>query len=466
MIFNMNHKNQTEFDFLQKICAYFDTLDIDLNGKTICVCLSGGADSVALLLSLSAISYEYNFKVSACHFNHMIRGDEADKDEEFCKEFCKTNNIKLYCGRDDVPAYAKLYKKSIEEAARECRYAFFERIYGKNDVDFCATAHNMNDDAETLLFNLIRGTGSNGASAISAVNKYILRPLLKIKRSEIEEFLEIYGQSFVTDSTNLSDEYTRNYIRHVVIPDIEKINPSVIDALSRYIDACRIDRNYFESETARHMDDDLRVLHKALRHRIIIKKYRNISNDFLNHNLLYQLDDSLFTKKRAIVPMNDEFEAIIQEGKIDFYRREENVKFEFDDIELSYGMNTLFGNRVIINLSDDIIDECENFNKISISALLSFDNIVGKLRVRNRRVGDKICIHGVNRSLKKLFIEKKIPKEYRDIIPIISDEQGIIYVPFVGIADRVYPIKPILKKYIYTVLDTVDRERWNNAYEK
>lgn len=459
--------NMVNNNLISKIRVFFDTLSIDLKDKGICVCLSGGADSVALLLSLTTVSKYYGFNVYACHFNHMIRGYEADKDEEFCKSLCEKIGIKLYCGRDDVPAYARLNKISMEDAARQCRYAFFERIYSKNNIDFCATGHNMNDNAETLIFNLIRGSGINGASAIPPINGHIIRPFLNVKRDEIESFLSDLDQEFVTDSTNLSDDYTRNNIRHNIIPAMEKINPSLVDTLSRFIVSNRADRDYFENEIVDLLDSDLRNLHRALRSRVIFKKFNDFSGEFLNNALLCEIEKAILSDTRIVLPINNNTEAIVQNGNVCFYNKCDVDSLNYPEVTLNYGDNLIFSDKVIISISNTKDNESKKINKISTSDLISFDNIYGELRVRNRLIGDKICIRGVNRTLKKLFIEKKIPKEYRNIIPILCDDKGIIYVPFVGISDRVYT-KNIngQNKYITTVLNTVNIERWYNAYEK
>ncbi len=452
-------------DFLRKLSAYFDSLQIDVNGKGLCVCLSGGADSVSLLRGLVSIAPKYGFTVFACHFNHMIRGDESDRDEMFCKELCEKLNIKIFRGRHDVPEYAKYYKLSMEEAARDCRYAFFKRVCERDSVDYCVTAHNMNDDAETLLFNLIRGTGLNGATAIAPNKDKILRPLLKVKRCEIESYLEEIGQDFVTDSTNESLEYSRNYIRHKLIPDIEALNPSVIEALSKYIESCRTDREYFDSIVDMNLESNLFNVPKAVRDRVIIKKYKLFCGGSLNYQMISDIEKAIDSKTRTIIPLYGNTEAIVEKGNVKFNYKSETVSFSFDSVNVDEGENRLFGERVSLIIGEEQ-KHFENINKISTTDKLSFDNIIGGINVRNRRIGDKILIHGMHKSLKKLFIENKIPKEYRDIIPILSDDEGIIYVPFVGISDRVYPKNSENVKVVTTIFNTIDTERWMNAYEE
>ncbi len=456
--------SQPKTDFIRKLNGYFDSLPFSVEGTTLCVGLSGGADSVSLLLGLIEIKENCGFSVVACHFNHMIRGDEADRDELFCQQLCKQLGVKIFCGRDDVPLYANLHKIGIEQAARECRYAFFERILQKRSVDFCVTAHNKNDDAETLLFNLIRGSGSNGASSISPYSDGILRPLLKIDREEIELFLKDRQQDYVTDSTNLSTDYTRNFIRNNILPELKKINPSVIESLSRYADSCRMDRDYFDNIVEQCYYSDLTLSDRAIRTRVIMKKFFDFAKIRLNHELVCNIDEALFKKQRICIPIFSDYEAIINNGTVNFVNRADVISGEYDAQTLKDGNNEIFGNRVTIIVSSQ--QEEKNINKLYTTTYLSSDKIMGGLYVRNRRAGDKIFINGMHKCLKKLFIEKKIPKEYRDTIPIIFDDAGIIYVPFVGVSDRVYDKNATNKLYISGIFNTFDIERWSNAYEK
>ncbi len=449
-------------DIINIVSDYLLNLPFEIENKHICVCLSGGADSVALLRTFLFLKEKFNITVSACHFNHCLRDKESDSDEQFCVHLCNEFNVELFLGRDDVAAYSKVNKKSLEEAARECRYSFFKRILSKQSIDYCATAHNMNDDAETLLLNLVRGAGFNGASAIEPYSDTLLRPFLLVKREQIEAFLTDINQKFVTDSSNFSNEYSRNYLRNVIFPALTKLNPAVVDSFSRFINLNRLDREYFESIISSIENSDLRTLHVSIRRRYFLRKYKEFSGRILNNSMLVEIDKALFSNIRSIIPLFDNDTVIIDNGKI-FFDKKDFVSSSYSETDVSFGGNCVFDKKVNIYFSKNNFFETDSFSK---KDYISEKNIVGKIKVRSRQIGDKIIIKGVNKSLKKLFIDNKIPKEYRNIIPIFFDDVGIIYVPFVGITDRVFSNNADDAMMITTVFNTIDKERWSISYEK
>lgn len=184
--------------------------------------LSGGADSVALLLSLHLLGY----KAEAVHCNFHLRGEESDRDERFCISLCKKYGIKIHIVHFDTKEYAKLHKVSIEMAARNLRYSYFERLRADMGAAGICVGHHREDSVETVLINLIRGTGINGLTGIAPKNGFIIRPMLDVSRRDIETFLKDEKQNFITDSTNLIDDVTRNKIRLNLMPLIREINPS------------------------------------------------------------------------------------------------------------------------------------------------------------------------------------------------------------------------------------------------
>jgi len=202
-------------------------------GETVIVGLSGGADSVALTYALLELCDEYKIYLEAVHINHNIRGEEALRDEEFVKSFCEKHSIPLTVESIDVIALAAEKRISCEQAGRDVRYAAFNKQIGGRKNCKIATAHTLSDLMETTLFNMARGTGIKGLRGIVPVRDNIIRPLIGQTREKIEEYCKSRGLDFVTDSTNLSDEYTRNKIRHNIIPALYEINPSLDMAMQR-----------------------------------------------------------------------------------------------------------------------------------------------------------------------------------------------------------------------------------------
>lgn len=199
------------------------------------VALSGGADSVALLCGLHSLGYQ----IEAVHCNFHLRGDESDRDERFCQALCKKLNVPFHIAHFDTLTYAQLHKISIEMAARELRYRYFEQL--RQDIGAAAVcvAHHRDDNAETVLLNLIRGTGISGLAGIAPQRDHIIRPLLNVSRAEIRAYLSAIGQDFVTDSTNLIDNAVRNKIRLNIIPLLAEINPSVSESIAKTAERMR-----------------------------------------------------------------------------------------------------------------------------------------------------------------------------------------------------------------------------------
>ena len=214
------------------------------NADTVTVALSGGADSMALLYALFSLKEKLGITVKAAHLNHLIRGDEALRDEEFVKAACKKLGVELTVKREDVPAYATELGISTELAARVLRYKFLE---GVADGGLIATAHTASDNLETVILNLTRGSGIDGLSGIPPKRGAFIRPVILCTRAQIEEYCEINKIPFVTDSTNHSDDYTRNKIRHNIVPVLKKLNPSVEATVLRSALLLREDSAFLEN---------------------------------------------------------------------------------------------------------------------------------------------------------------------------------------------------------------------------
>lgn len=210
----------------------------------IVVAVSGGADSVALLHALCSLKEELGLSVSACHINHNLRGEESDGDEQYVRNLCEKLGVPLNVYSVDVRGSAKKHE-STEETARKLRYECFEKEATEKNA-LIATAHTASDNAETVIMNILRGTGTKGLCGIPVKRGYIVRPLLGCTREDIEEYCKSNSLRFVTDSTNLSDDYTRNRIRHNVIPLLSEFNPSLITTFTRMTEAVTDDNAFIE----------------------------------------------------------------------------------------------------------------------------------------------------------------------------------------------------------------------------
>ncbi len=229
-----------------EFCREKDLLD---SGDKVLVGLSGGADSVCLLFMLFSMKEEFDLTISALHVNHGIRGAEADRDEAFCRTLCEKLNIPFYAVRADIPAMAEKEGIGLEEAGRKFRYEAFERKADELGCNRIAVAHHMNDRAETVLFQMIRGSKLNGLAGIREKNGRIVRPLLCVTREEIESSLKEEGLDFVTDSTNADTDYTRNYLRNEILPALESLRPQAARHIAETADYVGRVADYMQAET-------------------------------------------------------------------------------------------------------------------------------------------------------------------------------------------------------------------------
>lgn len=408
---------------LKKVINAIEKYGMFDNTDTVTVALSGGADSVCLLYILIELKNKYGYKLGAVHINHMLRGEESNRDEQFVRSMCDRLSVPLRVERIDVGKIAEETGDSTELAARKVRYGFFEKIDG-----VVATAHTASDNLETAVYNFIRGTGIKGLLGVPPKRDRIARPLVFCTRKDVEKYLNDMGVGFVTDSTNLSDDYTRNMLRHRAVPVFKEINPSVEARVSNMCENLREDEDFL-SQTARKIyilsakDNELDAELLKIQHPAIIK--RVISN-FILEKCGYCPDSLHLNKCKDIVlssgrvSMPKGLSVCCINGR--FYI-EENLEESFEYIVSLEEVNTL-EEKVNNLLSKDIID-C--------------DKISGSISFRTRQEGDTIRLVGRNctKSLKKLYNEKKIPKEIRDKLPIAADENGVIWVFKVGVSERV-----------------------------
>ena len=241
-------------DFSAKVCKTIYEQHLIKEGETVTVGLSGGADSVCLLLIMHELQAEFPFSLQACHVHHGIRGEEADRDAEFALKLCNERGIPFVLKKTDAIAYSAEHHMSLEAAARAERYRLLKEVAAEGKI---AVAHNRNDRAETFLLNLIRGSGTGGLGSIRFVNENIIRPLLLADRTEIEAYLIRKGVSWQTDTTNHEDCHRRNAYRQHLIPLLASFNPEIISALNHTADCLREDDDYLTAIASYELGEKL-----------------------------------------------------------------------------------------------------------------------------------------------------------------------------------------------------------------
>lgn len=284
----------------EKILKTIKKYNLIKDGDKIVVGVSGGPDSITLLDLLLKLKNQniIKFDIVVCHINHMIR-EEATSDEEYVKEYCNKHNIECFVKRAEVEEIAKQNKMGTEETGRKIRYDFFYEILEKTKSNKIATAHNANDNAETVLMNIIRGCGTSGLKGIEANNKQIIRPLIECSRKEIEEYCKQNNLNPRIDKTNFENDYTRNKIRNMLIPYIqENFNPNIVEGINRLSSLSKQENDYLEKETQKAY---ISIVEKITNTSISLdlKKFNSLEKVIKSRVVLYTINE-LFKTKNGI----------------------------------------------------------------------------------------------------------------------------------------------------------------------
>ena len=394
-----------------KLLTFIREQNLVQPGDRIICAVSGGADSMALLGAMWNLKEKLDIQVEAAHFNHHLRGAESDRDEVFVLSFCRTHGIVCHIGGDQVEAG----EKGLEAAAREARYCFLQSLPGK-----IATAHTADDNAETLLMHLIRGTGLKGLGGIAPKRENILRPMLTVTRREVLAFLEAEQIPYVTDSSNETDDYLRNRIRHHMMPLLYGENPGISENLSATALRLRQDEEILDTMTQLTTDiPSLRNLPAPLQTRVLGKLLVSfgVKEPEAEHiRLLRKVVHSANPSAYGVFP-----------GEI-------LVGRQYDTLVKLDVLPTL-GEYLLTCPSETLIPElglCVICRKPSESAEGMLLRAGETLLLRSRRAGDKLRLPGGTKTLKKLFIDKKIPVWERERIPVLADDDGLVAVMGIG----------------------------------
>lgn len=414
------------------------------------VALSGGADSMSLLHFLSRNKQKLNITVTAAHINHCIRGQEALRDEQFVKAECEKLGVELCIKRVDIPALAKEKHIGLEECGRQERYAFFEELRGRFPSSVTATAHTASDNAETVLLNITRGSGLDGLCGIPPVRSGIIRPLINCTRADIESYCRDNLISYITDSTNLCDNYSRNRIRLNVLPQLEMINPAAAAAVNRLSSLARADCEMIDKISVRELEscrlenglsrEKLLSLDTALSVRVI-KKYISERFDIVPEKRQLDLLAGYLSDGHGAVELRKDIFASVKNGVLTVQKTSANMPINlstFTEMPFSGGISFEYNGKHY-EISDKKTDNSDNEHKINKKLLInriSCGIISCDTVLRCRKSGDHFTQlgRGCTKSVKKLFSELKLPAEERAARLLVANGSEVLWIEGVGVS--------------------------------
>ena len=425
----------------KKVLTYIEENNLIKSGDRILVALSGGPDSVCLLYILIKLREILGIEIGAAHLNHMLRGEDALGDEEYVNKLCKDLNIPCYIKQVDINKYARENKLSSEMAGRSVRYDFFDEIISKYGFNKIATAHNANDQAETILFRLMRGTGLEGLGGIkvSRDNK-IIRPILCLSRNEVEDYIEKEGLNPRIDKTNFEKVYNRNKIRLDILPYIKKhFNADIVQTLNRMSTLLQKDNDYLERSAYKYYKKNCLkskehfILKKELfneEEAITSRVIRNALTEYSKSNYDFEMkhiSEIIHLARKNSGKKIDLPNKIYAENIYgDIYIKKRIKKQKIDNKnEIVINKNDINGKKVEFHnykLEFSIIDNNNLiYKKNSLKKFFNFDLIENFIVIRKRKDGDKMIPLGMKgtKKIKDIFIDDKVTKEQRYSIPII-----------------------------------------------
>lgn len=397
--------------------------------------VSGGADSICLLFMLLELKKELEFDIAAVHINHGLRKEAAYADEEYVRKVCSAEGVELFVFHEDVKAYAKDYGLTEEEAGRNIRRNRFMEVLQEQGGTCIALAHHMNDNAETVLWNLCRGTGLKGMGGISPKNGIWIRPLLCLNRIEIESYLKKRGISYCTDETNLCDDYIRNRIRNHVIPYLEEnINAKSVEHMAKCIEKLRIIGEFVDEETERYMIECTKAGPGG---EIILEKemFESVP-EALKSEVIHRIICTVAGKCKDIESVHVRTSQELLKRQVG---RKIDLPYETEAVRCYEGLcfqkkklqpKEVAGRDGFCMQVFERCTESETIPQKTYTKWFDYDIIKNAVKIRHREPGDYIVIDkaGKTQKIKQYFINEKIPQKLRDSIWLVADGKEIIWV--------------------------------------
>lgn len=417
----------------QKVKAYVEEHRMLENGDKVIVGVSGGADSICLLFMLLRLRREIPIELVAVHVNHGLRGDAADADEAYVRRVCDEQGVELVTFYENVRAHAKKYGMTEEEAGRELRRRSFEKVLREVNATKIALAHHMNDNAETVLFHLCRGSGLKGLGGIAPVTGCWIRPLLCLKRQDIESYLENWGISYCMDATNLEDIYARNKIRNQIIPALMTVNAKAVEHMAETAEKMRELWEYIGAETMKwksaciQKKQDGRVL-------LVEEQYERIPEalrSYVLHDVICMAAGHSKDIEAGHVRQTEELlnkqvgRKIALPYGVTAKRGYEGICFSKGERKEAWEEEGEFRFRILKRT-----EGMDTFPQKIYTKWFDYDIIKSTVKIRHREPGDYITIDkaGNTQKLKQYFVNEKIPQEMRDGIWLVADEHHIMWI--------------------------------------
>lgn len=425
---------------LAKVLQYIREQSLITSGDLVIVGVSGGPDSMALMHILSQLRLQLNFQLVVAHLNHGLR-PEAAAEEKFVRDYCQTVPLPFYSRQVDVQEMATRGKKSLEEAGRDCRYQYFAELAAELGATRISTAHHRDDNAETVLLNIIRGSGIKGLRGIRPINGIIIRPLLCLTKNEIESYLAENSIKYCIDLSNYSTDYLRNRIRHNLLPLLQQdYNPRIVDGLNQLADIAGTENDAMETQTAYFWEelimkqetdeiilDAHRILdlHRAYQRRIIMKALSVMQGENSWDATDVKLVTNLLSKPGSSRRLQLKQGLYVKKvyGQIIFTRKlSEKTHFHYKVTV----PGQVYIKETGITYSFQLLQR-EDFKPQADDLYLDYDKIKGHLYLRSRQPGDVFSPRGMQgtKKIKDFFIDLKVPQAQRDQVPLLVAEQRI-----------------------------------------